>query len=708
LVESARTLAVKTCAEGKRLALTVRKPIPLSSGARDSLTTMTAHRRPEDLSDNDYTHVDLGADHAATGAVGYVSAITEPFSGTPTPFDATGPISSGEITAQNARAAESAPPPNVPASIPDPTDAVRLDSLINLVPGTLVGEFEVEKLLGSGAMGQVYGARHERLRKRGAIKVIAPNLSADRGAVERFEQEAHALARLSHPNVVAILNVGTLPGDGRSYYVMEWIDGESLQTWINRGGSSLDHALDILDQIARGLEAAHEAGIVHRDLKPDNVWLQRVGNEPLPIVKILDFGLSKLSEHRRSEETAVGVMFGTPDYMSPEQCQSARDVGPATDVYALGAVAYELLCGRLPFVHDNIAELIVAHQFEEPPHPRELKPAIDPRLDALMFAMLAKDPARRPTLAVVRSSIATVRKQFLSRAFGTPAPQTSSSTITAPRATAPAEQTLRSRRRIVVAAVWMLVLLLSFLVASLVTPSNDDRRSAEGRAVPRIDASATSEPPPAVTASPPAIALAPTVGVRDALPKAPERARTATRTASPPALNIAKEVVDAGLEAGADVDAGSAVAVEIKIDAAHRADESQGQPAPEREPPAKPEVIRRPTAHAPSTSDSPMPGSTSSPSPARAATDGTLSLDSKPRTDVRIDGEHVGRTPIVRKLSVGRHNVTLRNPTYGIAESYQVEIRRGQVSKIDKDLRDQIPEAKKTVNPFRKKGSASP
>ena len=316
-------------------------------------------------------------------------------------------ISSGQITAESPRASESADPPTAqPAS--DPTTSTKLDpGFVHLVTGTLVGEYEVEKLLGSGGMGAVYGARHERLHKKAAIKVIAPKLSANRSAVERFEQEALALAQLSHPNIVTVLSIGTLPGDGRSYYLMEWLDGESLHERLERDRVPFDDALDMLDQIARGIDAAHAAGIVHRDLKPDNCWLQQVRDESRRIVKILDLGLAKLVEHRRSEETAVNVMFGTPNYMSPEQCRSARDVGPATDVYALGCIAYELLCGRLPFTYDNAAELVVAHGSETPPTPRSLNPTIPPDVDALLTGMLAKDPSHRPTLAQVRRAITT-------------------------------------------------------------------------------------------------------------------------------------------------------------------------------------------------------------------------------------------------------------------------------------------------------------
>ena len=303
----------------------------------------------------------------------------------------------------------SEPPEIASAGTPsDITVAVEPDSIVHLLPGTLVGEYEIEKLLGSGAMGQVYGGRHEKLGKKVAIKVIAANLSTDREAVERFEQEAQALARLSHPNIVDVLTFGTLP-DGRSYFAMEWLNGESLYDRIERGPVSFDEALEILDQIARGLEAAHAAGIIHRDIKPGNIWLHEIG-EQYPVVKILDFGLSKLTGHRRSEETVVNAMFGTAYYVSPEQCRSARDVGPETDVYSLGCLAYELICGRLPFVYDNLAELVTAHQTEAPPTPSSITSRVSPAMDAFLNAMLRKEPHRRPSLAQIRAFLAQSRR----------------------------------------------------------------------------------------------------------------------------------------------------------------------------------------------------------------------------------------------------------------------------------------------------------
>ncbi|HEU4787997.1 MAG TPA: serine/threonine-protein kinase [Gemmatimonadaceae bacterium] len=504
-------------------------------------------RTLEDLSDHDYTTVDVGPDAALT-------AINTPFSGTPTPLAAVGRISTGEITAQNSRLPESAPLPTAePTSNPDPTRSTKLDpGFVHLVPGTLVDAYEVEKLLGVGGMGAVYGARHERLGRRAAIKVISPSLSRDRAAVERFEQEAQALARISHPNIVGVLSVGTLPGDGRAYFVMEWLDGESLQVRLDRGASGFGLALYIIDQIARGLEAAHAAGIVHRDLKPDNVWLQDVGNEPRPIVKILDFGLAKLVQHERSEHTAANVMFGTTTYMSPEQCRSARDVGPPTDVYALGCIAYELLCGRLPFTYDNMAEIVAAHQSEDPPRPKSFNPSIDPTLDTLLAAMLAKDAAKRPTLARVRHAVANA----LATSASPPRPSSPTS-VAQPRSPLPASparpasivpaDNTRASRRVLVALGGLVA--LGIVIAAVVARS--------GTASPDQPSRVTDAPRSAIevgaSAAPTAVA-APSVALDARVPLAsspPVDASTVAPRANvdPVSPSVARHPLDGGTQA---------------------------------------------------------------------------------------------------------------------------------------------------------------
>ena len=258
-------------------------------------------------------------------------------------------------------------------------------------------------------MGEVYSARHLKLGKRVAIKVMAPRLSQDPAAIERFEQEARALARIHHPGIVDVLGFGEL-ADGRAYFVMEYLPGESLEERLGRGRVPFNEAIDVLGQMARALEAAHAHRVIHRDLKPANIYLVRLANEPRPIVKLLDFGLAKLAADvdARTERTQSGAVIGTALYLSPEQCRGP-DVDHRTDIYALGCTAYELLLGRPPF-HDakTFAALISAHLHAPPPMPRLLWPEIPAQLDLVLFAMLAKDPAHRPTLAQLRQVIASV------------------------------------------------------------------------------------------------------------------------------------------------------------------------------------------------------------------------------------------------------------------------------------------------------------
>jgi len=292
-----------------------------------------------------------------------------------------------------------------------PTALVRRDSFRELLPGSVVGDtYEIDARLGAGAMGEVYAARHVVLGKRVAIKMISQRLSEDDTAIERFAMEARTLAQIQHPAIVAVEHVGEL-ADGRAYFVMEFLRGESLFERIQRGRVPLPEALRILDQMARGLDAAHGEGVTHRDLKPENTFLVHLPGEP-PTVKLVDFGLAKLKRADidfRAERTQSGVAIGTPMYMSPEQARGP-DVDHRTDIYALGCVAYELVLGVPPFAHARTApELYAAHLHESPPLPRSIWPEVPPQLDLALFAMLAKDPAHRPTLAQFRAVIVNVR-----------------------------------------------------------------------------------------------------------------------------------------------------------------------------------------------------------------------------------------------------------------------------------------------------------
>jgi eukaryotic-like serine/threonine-protein kinase len=303
-----------------------------------------------------------------------------------------------------------APSPSDP-----PTSLVRASGFVELPPGSVVDEtYEIDARLGEGAMGEVYAARHLKLGKRVAIKVIGRRLSEDGAAIERFAMEARTLAQIQHPAIVAVEHIGELT-DGRAYFVMELLRGETLFDRLARGRVYLNEALRILDQMARGLEAAHSQGVIHRDLKPENTFLVNLPGEDLPAVKLLDYGLMKLAAERsdadrRAERTQSGVAIGTPMYMSPEQMRGP-DVDHRTDIYALGCVAYELVLGVAPFPRALTApELYAAHLHEAPPLPRVIWPEIPPQLDLCLFAMLAKDPDHRPTLAQVRAVIAAVRE----------------------------------------------------------------------------------------------------------------------------------------------------------------------------------------------------------------------------------------------------------------------------------------------------------
>lgn len=281
--------------------------------------------------------------------------------------------------------------------------AVASDSEGGLTPGTMVGEYRIEKPIGEGGMGVVYGAVHPLIGKRSAIKVLHPSLSADRESVARFIQEAQAVNKIGHANIVDIFAFGTLR-DGRAYFVMEWLQGHTLKERIDRGTLPISDAATIMFALVRALEAAHAAGVIHRDLKPENVFL--VSDDDSFRVKLLDFGIAKLSSAQQSpSRTATGLTVGTPLYMSPEQARGL-DLDARTDLYSLGVVAYEMLCGRTPFGGEESAvEVLHAHLAKPPRPPRELRPDVPGAFEAMILALLAKRPGDRPTLLDVRRQL---------------------------------------------------------------------------------------------------------------------------------------------------------------------------------------------------------------------------------------------------------------------------------------------------------------
>ena len=276
--------------------------------------------------------------------------------------------------------------------------------------GTMVGEFRVERLLASGGMALVYAATHPVIGKKAAIKIILSSLSSDDVAVGRFVDEARAVNQIGHRNIVDIFAFGALP-DGRNYLVMEWLDGESLIERLRRRRLTVQEIIEILDQLADALFAAHAKGVVHLDLKPDNVFLLASLGADVQ-VKLFDFGIAQLADSRNRSDSESTMVVGTPDYIAPEQA-SGQSVGPATDVYSLGVMAYELFVGRLPFVEESTREVMVKHVTVDPPPPSLFWASIPPALEELLLGMLSKDPRRRPNLIRVRAELAELRRSSI-------------------------------------------------------------------------------------------------------------------------------------------------------------------------------------------------------------------------------------------------------------------------------------------------------
>ncbi|HET9452492.1 MAG TPA: serine/threonine-protein kinase, partial [Aggregicoccus sp.] len=269
-----------------------------------------------------------------------------------------------------------------------------------LSPDTLVldGRFRVLRPLGAGGMGEVYLAEQVSLGRRVAIKVLHRDLHVQPGMAERFRREARLLSAVEHPAVVRVIEYGE-SGDAPCL-VMELVEGESLHHVLRAGGLTLPRALVVLHQLAEGLAAIHEKGIVHRDLKPENVVLTR-GARGTEQARLLDFGIARLVEgDQASNVSQVGVVLGTPEYLSPEQATGAR-VDARSDLYSFGVLAYRVLCGRLPFAGPAPRQFLAQHAAAPPLPLAEAAPALaaHPALVALVMQLLEKDPAQRPASA---------------------------------------------------------------------------------------------------------------------------------------------------------------------------------------------------------------------------------------------------------------------------------------------------------------------
>jgi serine/threonine-protein kinase len=262
--------------------------------------------------------------------------------------------------------------------------------------GDAFGNYRIVAQLGSGSMGVVFLAEHQRLERRVAIKLLAPELVRDQHALQRFFNEARATSRIRHPGIVDVFDCD-VDAAGRAYMVMEHLEGETLAGRLRRAGRlHWPAACLIARRVADALGAVHDKGIVHRDLKPENLFLVASGRDPTAAVKVLDFGVAKLlTADAVARLTTRGMLVGTPEYMSPEQC-AGNEVDHRADVYALGCILFEMLAGEPPFVTSSIRELVTAHRFRPAPSASASGADVPPWLDDLLVRMLAKEPDLRP------------------------------------------------------------------------------------------------------------------------------------------------------------------------------------------------------------------------------------------------------------------------------------------------------------------------
>ncbi len=289
-------------------------------------------------------------------------------------------------------------PDEIPQPAPRPSRVKSLrHSMADMLVGTVLADrYRLQKRIGEGAMGWVFLAEHLEIGKKVAVKVLRPSLCKLPEAVQRFRREARSASQIGSRHIVDVTDFGTTP-NGAAFYVMEYLhNGEDLAALIKREGKvPWMRVVNMLKQLCVALQAAHDDGIIHRDVKPANFYRMEFEGNP-DFIKVLDFGIARLSSPKDSIVTATGVIMGTPDFMAPEQAQG-KHVDARADIYSLGACAYSLLTGRPPFVGANEYDVIYKQLNEDPDAPGRVYPSggIPAWLDDAVLLAMRKDPEGR-------------------------------------------------------------------------------------------------------------------------------------------------------------------------------------------------------------------------------------------------------------------------------------------------------------------------
>jgi eukaryotic-like serine/threonine-protein kinase len=281
-----------------------------------------------------------------------------------------------------------------PSSQPPPFENLATAPPPPLIGQTLGGKYRAIRVLGEGGMGAVYECEHIALHRRVAVKVLHPQQAKKKASVARFQNEAHVAGAIGHPNICEIYDVGEL-SDSSPFLVMELLQGETLAERIaSEGALPFDDIIDVTSQVLSGLIAAHDKGIIHRDIKPENVFLTSRAGLPA-MVKLLDFGISKVAGADELHLTKTGMVMGTPFYMSPEQARGDRNLDNRVDIYATGVMMYECLTGRRPFHASNYNALLMQILTTDPRPPQDLRPAVPEGFSKVLAKAMQRDREKR-------------------------------------------------------------------------------------------------------------------------------------------------------------------------------------------------------------------------------------------------------------------------------------------------------------------------